>query len=117
MQIRDRAKDVIISGGENISSVEVEEALYRHPAVRVAAVVAMPHAKWGETPCAFAELSPDTTIGEAELIAHCCSCLARYKVPARVIVGSLSKTATGKVRKFELREHAQRLAAQEAATP
>ncbi|QCY11617.1 acyl-CoA synthetase [Pseudomonas sp. MPC6] len=117
IQIRDRAKDIIISGGENISSVEVEEVLYRHPAVRTAAVVAMPHAKWGETPCAFVETSPDASIGEAELIAHCRSCLAHYKVPTRVIVGDLSKTATGKVRKVELREHALRLATRDAAIP
>lgn len=109
IQIKDRAKDVIISGGENINSVEVEEALYRHSAVRSAAVVAKPHPKWGETPCAFVELAPGTAVGEAELIAHCRANLAHYKVPTRVVIGALEKTATGKIQKFMLRERARQL--------
>ena len=107
VKIKDRSKDVIISGGENISSIEVEEALYRHPAVHAAAVVAQPDAKWGETPCAFVEIKPDATVTEAELIEHCRSMLARFKAPKKVIFGALPTTSTGKIQKFVLRERAR----------
>jgi fatty-acyl-CoA synthase len=103
-KVKDRAKDVIISGGENISSLEVEDALYRHPAVLAAAVVAQPDPKWGETPCAFVELKPDASVTEAELIEHCRTQLARFKAPKRVVFGVLPKTSTGKIQKFVLRE-------------
>jgi fatty-acyl-CoA synthase len=107
VKIKDRSKDVIISGGENISSIEVEDALYRHPAVLAAAVVAQPDPKWGETPCAFVELKPGATPTEAELIEHCRAHLARFKVPKRVIFGELPKTSTGKIQKFVLRQTAK----------
>ena len=107
VKIKDRSKDVIISGGENISSLEVEDALYRHPAVLAAAVVAQPDPKWGETPCAFVELKPGATITEDELIAHCRGHLARFKAPKRVIFGELPKTSTGKIQKFMLRAKAK----------
>jgi fatty-acyl-CoA synthase len=107
VKIKDRSKDVIISGGENISSLEVEDALYRHPAVLAAAVVAQPDEKWGETPCAFVEIKPDAKVTEAELIEHCRSMLARFKAPKRVIFGELPKTSTGKIQKFLLRERAK----------
>ena len=107
VKIRDRSKDVIISGGENISSLEVEDALYRHPAVLAAAVVAQPDPKWGETPCAFVELKPGASVTEAELIAHCRAHLARFKAPKRVVFGELPKTSTGKIQKFILRETAK----------
>ncbi|NMG49297.1 AMP-binding protein [Azoarcus communis] len=107
MQITDRAKDIIISGGENISSVEVEEVIYRMPGVLYAAVVAQPDEKWGETPCAFVELKPGVTqITEAEVIAFCRERLAHFKCPRRVIFVELPKTATGKIQKFRLREQA-----------
>ncbi len=106
-EIRDRIKDVIISGGENISSLEVEEVLYRHPAIAVAAVVAQPDPKWGETPCAFVELRPDASATEAEIIAHCQGHLARFKVPKKVIFGEVPRTPTGKIQKFALREQAK----------
>jgi 3-(methylthio)propionyl---CoA ligase len=111
VKIRDRSKDVIISGGENISSLEVEEALYRHPAVLAAAVVAQPDAKWGEAPCAFVELKPGSTVTEAELIEHCRAHLARFKAPRRVVFEELPKTSTGKIQKFVLRERARSAAA------
>jgi fatty-acyl-CoA synthase len=104
VKIKDRSKDVIISGGENISSIEVEDALYRHPAVLAAAVVAQPDPKWGETPCAFVEIKAGAAVTEAELIEHCRSLLARFKAPKRVIFGELPKTSTGKIQKFALRE-------------
>jgi fatty-acyl-CoA synthase len=104
VKIRDRSKDVIISGGENISSLEVEDALYRHPAVLAAAVVAKPDAKWGETPCAFVELKADATVTEQEIIEHCRGNLAHFKVPRAVVFGPLPKTATGKIQKFVLRQ-------------
>ena len=107
VQIRDRSKDIIISGGENISSIEVEEALYRHPAVGLAAVVAAPHEKWGETPVAFVELREGREAGEADLIAFCREHLAHYKCPTRVVFGELPKTSTGKIQKFVLRERAR----------
>lgn len=103
VKIRDRSKDVIISGGENISSIEVEDALHRHPAVMLAAVVAMPDQKWGEVPCAFVELKPGAQVSEAELLDFCRTALARFKVPKRVVFGPLPKTSTGKIQKFVLR--------------
>jgi fatty-acyl-CoA synthase len=103
VQLKDRSKDIIISGGENISSIEVEEALYRHPAVALAAVVAMPDEKWGETPCAFVELKPGAAATEAELIGWCRDRMAHYKAPRAVRFGELPKTSTGKIQKFELR--------------
>ena len=107
VKIKDRSKDVIISGGENISSLEVEDTLYRHPAVLAAAVVAQPDAKWGETPCAFVEVKPDATVTEEELIEHCRKLLARFKAPKRVVFCELPKTSTGKIQKFVLRERAK----------
>ncbi len=106
IKIKDRSKDIIISGGENISSVEVEEVLYRHPAVLVAAVVAMPSQKWGETPCAFIELRPGASVTEQEIIAHCKQHMAGFKVPRAVVFAELPKTSTGKIQKFELRQKA-----------
>ena len=106
VKIRDRAKDVIISGGENISSLEVEDVLYRHPAILGAAVVAKPDPRWGETPCAFVELKPGASVGAEELIEHCRRHLARFKVPKSVVFGELPKTSTGKIQKFVLRERA-----------
>ena len=111
VQIKDRSKDVIISGGENISSIEVEEALFRHPAVALCAVVAMPDAKWGETPCAFVELREGAEVEAEALIAHCRAELAHFKAPRRVVFGELPKTSTGKVQKFALRERARALGA------
>jgi len=107
VKIKDRSKDVIISGGENISSLEVEDVLYRHPAVLAAAVVAQPDPKWGETPCAFVELKPGTATGEDELIAHCKRTLAGFKAPKKIVFGELPKTSTGKIQKFLLREKAR----------
>ncbi|MBK9116308.1 MAG: acyl-CoA synthetase [Betaproteobacteria bacterium] len=107
VKIRDRSKDVIISGGENVSSLEVEDALYRHPAVVAAAVVAQPDPKWGETPCAYVELKPGATATEAELIAHCQQLLARFKAPKKVVFGELPKTSTGKIQKYVLRQRAK----------
>ena len=104
MEIKDRAKDIIISGGENISSIEIESVLYSHPAVFEAAVVARPDEKWGETPCAFVTLKPDAEATEVELIAYCRDNMARFKVPKHVVFGSLPKTATGKIQKFVLRK-------------
>ena len=104
VKIRDRSKDVIISGGENISSLEVEEVLYRHPAVAVAAVVAKPDEKWGEVPCAFVELRADKTATEQEIIEFCRQGLARFKVPKQVMFGVIPKTSTGKIQKFILRQ-------------
>ncbi|MDB5659132.1 MAG: acyl-CoA synthetase [Cypionkella sp.] len=103
LKITDRAKDIIISGGENVSSVEVEGALMHHPAVLLCAVVAKPDAKWGEVPCAFVELKPGATATEAELIAHCRTRLAGFKTPKCVVFSELPKTSTGKIQKFELR--------------
>ncbi len=112
IQIRDRLKDVIISGGENISSVEVEAVLYRHPAVLAAAVVARPHPKWGESPCAFVELRQGVTATEAEVIAFCRDHIAHFKAPKTVVFGVLPKTATGKIQKFILRAAARDLGPQ-----
>jgi fatty-acyl-CoA synthase len=103
-KIKDRSKDIIISGGENISSLEVEDAIYRHPAVLAAAVVAQPDAKWGESPCAFVELKPEASASEDEIIAHCRQHLAHFKAPRRVVFGVVPKTSTGKIQKFLLRE-------------
>ena len=108
IQITDRAKDIIISGGENISSLEVENALYSHEAVLEAAVVARPDERWGESPCAFVALKPDAqAVTEAALIAHCRERLAHFKAPRTIVFGDLPKTATGKIKKFELRERAR----------
>jgi fatty-acyl-CoA synthase len=107
IQLKDRSKDIIISGGENISSIEVEDALYRHPAVQAAAVVAKPDDKWGETPCAFVELKPGATATADELIAWCRKHLASYKCPRYVVFTELPKTSTGKIQKFKLREMAK----------
>jgi len=104
IQLKDRSKDIIISGGENISSIEIEDALYRHPAVAVAAVVAMPHERWGETPCAFIELAEGQTVSADELEQHCRSNLAAYKIPRRFIFEQIPRTATGKIQKNVLRE-------------
>ena len=109
VQLKDRSKDIIISGGENISSIEVEEALYRNPAVAVCAVVAMPDRKWGERPCAFVELGPDGQADEAALLTWCRAHLAPYKMPARIVFSSIPRTSTGKIQKFLLREQARQL--------
>ena len=107
VKIRDRSKDIIISGGENISSIEVEDVLYRHPAVLSAAVVAQPDEKWGETPCAFVELKPDTTLTADELRAFCRERLAHFKVPRTFVFREIPKTSTGKIQKFVLRAEAK----------
>jgi fatty-acyl-CoA synthase len=107
VQLKDRSKDIIISGGENISSIEVEDALYKHPAVQAAAVVAKPDEKWGETPCAFVELKPGQDTSAEELIAWCRKNLASYKCPRHVVFTELPKTSTGKIQKFRLREMAK----------
>ena len=107
IQLKDRSKDIIISGGENISSIEVEDALYKHPAVQAAAVVAKPDDKWGETPCAFVELKPGESATTDELIAWCRKHLAGYKCPRYVVFTELPKTSTGKIQKFKLREMAK----------
>ena len=110
IEIKDRSKDIIISGGENISSLEVEEVLTQHPAVMLAAVVARPDAKWGETPCAFVELKPGAAQpDDAEVFAFCKSRLARFKVPKTLVFGPLPKTSTGKIQKFLLRDQAKSL--------
>ena len=109
VEIRDRSKDIIISGGENISTIEIENVLYRHPAILEAAVVARPDAKWGETPCAFVTLRPGETTTSAEIIAFCRERMAHYKAPRTVIFGPLPKTSTGKMQKFALRERAREL--------
>src|SRR5690348_3430225 len=110
IEIKDRSKDIIISGGENISTIEVESVLYRHPAVLEAAVVARPDANWGETPCAFVTLKPGAQATAEEVIGFCRDNMARYKVPKTVVFGPLPKTSTGKVQKFALREQAKALA-------
>ncbi|MGB7253938.1 MAG: acyl-CoA synthetase [Xanthobacteraceae bacterium] len=104
IQLKDRSKDIIISGGENISSIEVEDALYKHPAVQVVAVVAKPDEKWGETPCAFVELKPGATASAEELMAWCRDHLASYKCPRSIVFADIPKTSTGKLQKFKLRE-------------
>ncbi|MEO0989425.1 MAG: AMP-binding protein, partial [Pseudomonadota bacterium] len=107
VEIRDRAKDIIISGGENISSIEVENAINTHPAVAFAAVVARPDDKWGEVPCAFIELKPGKSVTEAEIIAHASTSLAGFMRPKKVVQGELPKTSTGKILKHLLREIAK----------
>ena len=107
IQLKDRSKDIIISGGENISSIEVEDALFKHPAVQAAAVVAKPDEKWGETPCAFVELKPEAHATRDELIAWCREHLAAYKCPRLIVFTELPKTSTGKIQKFRLREMAK----------
>jgi fatty-acyl-CoA synthase len=111
IKIKDRSKDIIISGGENISSLEVEDVLYRHPAVLAAAVVAKPDEKWGETPCAFVEVKTGVTVSESEIIDFCRRHLAKFKAPRAVVFGELPKTSTGKIQKFLLRERAKSAAA------
>jgi len=103
VRIKDRSKDIIISGGENISSIEVEDVLYRHPAVLAAAVVAKADDKWGETPCAFVEVKAGSTVTADDLVRHCKAHLAGFKVPRTIVFGELPKTSTGKIQKFELR--------------
>ncbi|MDE1931376.1 MAG: AMP-binding protein, partial [Alphaproteobacteria bacterium] len=110
IEVKDRAKDIIISGGENISSLEVEEALYKHPAVMEAAVVARPDEKWGETPCAFVALKPGAAATADDVVAFCRANLAHFKVPHTVVFGPLPKTSTGKIQKYLLREQAKSLA-------
>ena len=106
VKIKDRSKDIIISGGENISSIEVEDVLYRHPAVLAAAVVARPDPKWGETPCAFIEVRAGVQVTAEDIIQHCKKHLAGFKVPRHVVFGDIPKTSTGKIQKFELRKQA-----------
>jgi fatty-acyl-CoA synthase len=108
VKIKDRSKDIIISGGENISSLEVEDALYRHPSVLACAVVAKPDPKWGESPLAFVELKSGATVSQADLIAHCKTLLASYKVPKEIRFEEIPKTSTGKIQKFQLRERAKK---------
>ena len=107
VKIKDRSKDIIISGGENISSLEVEDALYRHPCVLACAVVAKPDPKWGESPLAFVEVKSGAAVSQAELIAHCKNLLASYKVPKEIRFEEIPKTSTGKIQKFQLRERAK----------
>ena len=108
VKIKDRSKDIIISGGENISSLEVEDAIYRHPSVLACAVVAKPDPKWGETPLAFVEVKSGTTVSQADLITHCKNLLASYKVPKEIRFEEIPKTSTGKIQKFQLRERAKK---------
>jgi fatty-acyl-CoA synthase len=107
IQLKDRSKDIIISGGENISSIEVEDALYKHPAVAAAAVVAKPDDKWGETPCAFVELKPGMKASADDLMQWCRKHLASYKCPRYIVFADIPKTSTGKIQKFKLREMAK----------
>jgi fatty-acyl-CoA synthase len=107
IQLKDRSKDIIISGGENISSIEVEDCLYKHPAIQAAAVVAKPDEKWGETPCAFVELKPGKQASAEEIMEWCRQGLAKFKVPKYVVFAELPKTSTGKIQKFKLREKAK----------
>jgi len=109
IEIKDRSKDIIISGGENISTIEIEKTLYRHPAILEAAVTAMPDEKWGETPCAFVTLKPGAQASEQDIIDFCRKHMARFMAPRKVVFGTLPKTSTGKIQKFELRERARQL--------
>jgi len=109
-EVKDRLKDIVISGGENVSTVEVEGVLYHHEAVLEAAVVAMPHDKWGETPCAFVTIKPGRSTTEEDLVAFCRKRLAGFKVPHTIIFAELPKTSTGKVQKFLLRQMAREYA-------
>ena len=104
IQLKDRSKDIIISGGENISSIEIEEVLYKHPAVEAAAVVAMPDQKWGETPCAFVQIKESCEATDEELSQWCRDNMASFKIPRKFIFDIIPKTSTGKVQKFILRE-------------
>jgi fatty-acyl-CoA synthase len=110
IELKDRSKDIIISGGENISTIEVEAVLYRHPSVLEAGVVARPNEKWGETPCAFVTLKEGASATEQEIIDFCRERLAHFKAPKTVVFGPLPKTSTGKLQKFRLRESARELA-------
>jgi fatty-acyl-CoA synthase len=107
IQLKDRSKDIIISGGENISSIEVEDVLYKHPAVAACAVVARPDEKWGETPCAFVELKQGMSATQEEIVAWCRERLAHFKAPRHVVFAEIPKTATGKIQKFRLRDLAK----------
>jgi fatty-acyl-CoA synthase len=107
IQLKDRSKDIIISGGENISSIEVEDCLYKHPAIQAAAVVAKPDEKWGETPCAFIELKPGKTASAEDILEWCRQGLAKFKLPKHVVFTELPKTSTGKIQKYKLREKAK----------
>ena len=109
IQLKDRSKDIIISGGENISSIEVEDVLYKHPDIQAAAVVARPDEKWGETPCAFVELREGATVSEEDIIAFAREHLAGFKAPRTIVFCELPKTSTGKIQKFALREQAKAL--------
>jgi fatty-acyl-CoA synthase len=106
IEIKDRSKDIIISGGENISSIEIEDILYRHPSIQEAAVVAMEHAKWGETPCAFVTLKPGQSTTANDIIDFCRDRMPHFKAPTRIVFADLPKTSTGKIKKFELRDMA-----------
>jgi fatty-acyl-CoA synthase len=107
IQLKDRSKDIIISGGENISSIEVEDVLYKHPSVAYCAVVAKPDEKWGETPCAFIELRPGMAATADELLGWCRDRLAKYKCPRHIVFAEVPRTSTGKIQKFKLRELAK----------
>ena len=107
IELKDRSKDIIISGGENISSIEVEGVIYGHPEVAAVAVVARPDEKWGESPCAFVELREGARVGEQDIIDFCRSQMAHFKCPKSVVFGGLPKTSTGKIKKFELRDKAR----------
>lgn len=109
IQLKDRSKDIIISGGENISSIEIEDVLYKHPSVSAAAVVAIPDDKWGERPCAFVEIIDDKPTDEKELLVFCTAHLAKFKLPSKFIFEPLPKTSTGKIQKFALRERARKI--------
>jgi fatty-acyl-CoA synthase len=111
IKIKDRSKDIIISGGENISSLEVEDTIHRHPKVMACAVVAQPDEKWGETPVAFVELKDSATVTEEELILHCREHMAHFKCPKRVVFGPVPRTSTGKIQKFVLRQRVRSTAA------
>jgi len=110
IQLKDRSKDIIISGGENISSIEIEDALYKHPAIAVTAVVAMPDEKWGERPCAFVELLEGHEVSVQELLLWCRELLTGYKMPAHIEFCSIPRTATGKIQKYVLRQRAKKIA-------
>ena len=110
VEIKDRSKDIIISGGENISSLEIEETLYKHASIMEAAVVSKPDEKWGETPCAFVTLKPDADLIDAEeVIAFCRDNMAHFKAPRHVVFGPLPKTSTGKIQKYVLREQTKEI--------
>jgi fatty-acyl-CoA synthase len=109
IQLKDRSKDIIISGGENISSIEVEDVLYKHPSIAACAVVAKPDERWGETPCAFIEVKPGAELLASDVIAWCREHLAHYKCPRHVVFAEVPKTSTGKIQKFRLREMAKEI--------